>query len=283
MKNRKKLFTVLAAMAISLSLLAGCDTPAQNSPTASPSSQASAAAANVSASITEEEAKQIALNHAGIAEENTSFLYVKQDVDDGKAEYDVEFWADGKEYDYEVDASTGKILSVDYDAEHYSPSSQSQQSTGTNVDGAIDETKAKEIALNHAGLTEADVSFVHVKMDYDDGRTKYDVEFYQGNTEYDYEIDATTGDILSYDHDAEHYSPPSGNTDGNYIGEAEAKSIALNHAGLSEGQVSRFSIQLDRDDGRAEYEVEFHVGRTEYNYEINASNGYIISYEKDND
>ncbi len=287
MKNMKKSFMILAAMALSLSLLAGCDAPAENSPAASSSSQVSAEAANASASstayITEEEAKQIALTHAGIAEGDTSFLYVKQDFDDGRAEYDVEFFAGNKEYDYEIDASSGTVLSVDYDAEHHSPSSSSQQSSNTSAAGPIDEAKAKEIALNHAGLSEADVTFVRVKMDYDDGRSEYDVEFYQGNSEYDYEIDATTGDILTYDHDAEHYTPSSGRTDGNYIGEAEAKSIALTHAGVTEDQVSRFSVQLDRDDGRTEYEVEFHVGRTEYNYEINATNGDIISYEKEND
>ena len=55
----------------------------------------------------------------------------------------------------------------------------------------------KRQALEHAGLTEADVTFVHVKLDRDDGRLEYEVEFYKDNTEYDYDIDANTGEILS--------------------------------------------------------------------------------------
>ncbi|MCO7136915.1 PepSY domain-containing protein [[Clostridium] leptum] len=283
----KKVFVLVTATVLSLSLLAGCDTTAETNPTAS--NQVSTATTNVSMSentsrtstsyITEEEAKQIALTHAGVAEEDTSFLYVKQDYDDGRAEYDVEFFAGGKEYDYEIDASTGDILSSDFDAEHYS--SSSGLPSDANTGSYIGEDKAKEIALNHAGLSsESDVTFVRVKLDYDNGRAEYDVEFYQGNTEYDYEIDASNGDILSYDYDAEYYSPSS--TD-NYIGDSQAKSIALAHAGLSEDQVTRLSVKLDHDDGRAEYEVEFHVGRTEYNYDIDAANGNILSYEKDSD
>ena len=62
-----------------------------------------------------------------------------------------------------------------------------------------------------------------------------------------------------------------------------SSTISVSYTHLSEDQVTRLSVKLDHDDGRAEYEVEFHVGRTEYNYDIDAANGNILSYEKDSD
>ena len=61
--------------------------------------------------------------------------------------------------------------------------------------------KAKEIALQHAGLKENEVSRLRAEKDRDDGRTKYDVEFQQGRMEYDYEIHAETGKILKAEKD----------------------------------------------------------------------------------
>lgn len=65
----------------------------------------------------------------------------------------------------------------------------------------ITEEQAKQIALNHAGLTEEQVTRLYVHFEYDDGRAEYEVEFEQGRMEYDYEIDALTGEIISWDKD----------------------------------------------------------------------------------
>ena len=224
--------------------------------------------------IGEAKAKSIALAHAGLTESQATFLYVKLDYDDGRWEYEVEFYRDGTEYDYDIDALTGAIRSVDYDAEHYVPA-------GSQNGNVIGEAKAKSIALAHAGLTESQVTFVHVALDYDDGRMEYEVEFYAGSTEYDYDIDAATGAILSFDQDAEHYTAPAGSQNGNVIGAAKAKSIALERAGLTESQVDYIKCQLDYDDGRMEYEVEFRSGGWEYEAEIDAATGAVRSFEKD--
>lgn len=156
--------------------------------------------------------------------------------------------------------------------------------TGTNSGTYIGEEKAKSIALNHAGLTENQVTFVRVRMDYDDGRREYEVEFYNKNsfTEYDYEIDAVTGRILSVDYDAEYYAPSAGTgTNGQYISRDEAKSIALGRAGISASQAVFKKAEFDFDDGRAVYEIEFFSGNLEYEFEIDASTGNILSYERD--
>ena len=64
----------------------------------------------------------------------------------------------------------------------------------------------------------------------------------------------------------------------------EAKQIALKHAGVTEGDVQRMKVEFDRDhESRIKYEVEWDIGRTEYSYEIDASTGEILDYEKDMD
>ncbi len=73
-----------------------------------------------------------------------------------------------------------------------------------NENTKISEEKAKEIALQNAGFSKDEVTFIRTEKDRDDGRTVYEIEFYtKDRTEYDYEIDADTGDIISYDSDAE--------------------------------------------------------------------------------
>lgn len=66
----------------------------------------------------------------------------------------------------------------------------------------IDEIKAKDLALTHAALTDSGATFVKVKLDYDNGRQIYEVEFYDSNyTEYEFEIDGHSGKILSWEID----------------------------------------------------------------------------------
>ena len=152
----------------------------------------------------------------------------------------------------------------------------------TTSNGMISSEQAKNAALAHAGLSAGQVSFVRSHLDWDDGRQVYDVEFYTSDyKEYDYEIDAYTGAILSFDADAEYYShtQPSTNT-GSYIGEARARSIALSYvSGATDANV-RYA-RLDWDDGRMEYEVEIIYGTMEYDFEIDAYTGAVISRDMD--
>lgn len=63
----------------------------------------------------------------------------------------------------------------------------------------IGDDKAKEIALERAGLTEADKPRVHVELDSDDGRWEYEVEIKHNGYEYDCEINAKTGEIIKWE------------------------------------------------------------------------------------
>ena len=163
----------------------------------------------------------------------------------------------------------------------------------TDVSGRITEADAKQIALDHAGISESETDRLRVKLDYDDGVQEYEVTFYVGNREYDYDIDAATGTIRSFDSEIEDdyniASAPSAtraatsSSSGATITEAEAKQIALDHAGVSESETERMRVKLGRDDGVQEYEVNFYVGNREYDYDINAATGAIRSYDSEID
>jgi len=230
----------------------------------------SVAATSTQTYIGEAKAKTIALENAGFTEAEVDFIYCKRDYDDGIAEYEVDIAAGNSEYDYDINAITGQIISSDHEINSRVPSTPSSGSQNH-----IGDAKAKSIALESAGISEADVVFMFCKLDYDDGMYEYEVDFVSGITEYDYDINATTGKIIGTDYEINADVPATSED----IGSAKAKSIALQHAGLSESGVSYMQVKLDYDDGMMEYEVDWNVGRTEYEYAINASTGSILEYE----
>lgn len=155
--------------------------------------------------ITLEEAKEIALRNANLNESEVTFINSRLETDNGIKKYDIEFYHENKEYDYEINALDGSIIEMDFDVENYN--TQEQNEIGNNNPNLntnevlISEEKAKEIALDNANLTIDQVTFKKVEIDLDDGIKKYDIEFYYNNKEYSYEIDANTGSILAYEQD----------------------------------------------------------------------------------
>lgn len=226
--------------------------------------------------ITAERAKEIALKHAGVSAAAATFVRSKLDYDNGIAKYDVEFYSNNTEYDYEIAAANGEILSFDRDIEYYT---NTPSAPGTQ----ISVEKAKQIALNHAGVSASSATFIKSRLDYDDGRAKYDVEFYSGNAKYDYEIAASNGNIISYDQEGSNRAPSTSSSATSNIGTEKAKSIALNHAGVSASAAGFIKCEFDYDDGAAVYEVEFRSGGIEYDYKIGATTGAVISYDRDLD
>lgn len=152
--------------------------------------------------ISTSKAKGIALTDAGVKSSQAVFTKVKLDRDDGRVEYEIDFYVGKTEYEYSIDAKTGKIL--DKDIEHDdSPAAPSEQLTTTTKKASqnsfISVSRAKSIALKHAGVSEKNASFKKVKLEKDDGIYEYEVEFYVGNWEYEYSIDAKTGKILDFE------------------------------------------------------------------------------------
>lgn len=142
-------------------------------------------------------AKEIALKDAGLSGKKVTYVKNKLDWDDGRAQYEIEFVYGNKEYDYEIDALTGKILDKDFDIDDY------YNYESSNVIGL---DAAKEIARKDAGLSASGITYHKAKLDRDHGSMIYEIEFYSGSTEYEYEIDAITGKILERDHEGSHYS-----------------------------------------------------------------------------
>ncbi|MBD5145826.1 MAG: peptidase [Ruminococcus sp.] len=148
----------------------------------------------------------------------------------------------------------------------------------------IDLEEAKSIALEHSGLSENDVVFVETKLERDNGRYEYDIEFTSNNVKYEYEIDADSGNVLGFS--SESISESRGDAGNSLSGDGsqqltldEAKAVALEHAGFAADQVVFTKSELDYDDGIAEYEIEFKANGLEYEYKINASTGKIIEFD----
>ena len=201
--------------------------------------------------------------------------------DDGDSLYPLTY--DGNTYLPAEQLASAVGYNATSDDDSVSLTRKNTVSTFPAASGDIGSEKAKSIALNHAGVTSSTAKFVKVERDRDDGRLLYEVEFYAGNKEYDYEILASDGTILSYDADIEGYRIPSSTSTSSsgYIGVERAKKIALQHAGLSSSGVNFDKAEFDHDDGRAEYEIEFHHNFREYEYTIDAASGTILEAERD--
>ena len=243
----------------------------------------SAPAVTGTTDIGTEKAKSIALEAAGVTASQVQNLRVERDYDDGRLEYEIEFYVGTTEYDYVISGVDGTILEQDVEQEGGSHTTQPTQPTQPSAGSDIGAEKAKSIALSHAGFTASQVQRLKVEKDYDDGRLEYEVEFYAGTTEYDYTISGTDGTILSQDkeeHGGSQTTQPSAGSD---IGAEKAQSIALSNAGFTASQVQNLKVEKDYDDGRLEYQVEFRVGGTEYEYTISAADGTILERDIDKD
>ena len=167
----------------------------------------------------------------------------------------------------------------------------------------IGKDAAAYAAEQYAGTTALDSVTAEVDSELDESPAHYEVELHTAWGEFEYLVDAYTGKVLSGQKDlpstvsarndtvkpSQPVSPPaqssqpaqpSGSAD---IGHAKAKSIALNHAGVSESKAYDMDIELDDEDGILVYEVEFKSGGMEYSYEINAATGAILKHETELD
>ncbi|MCD8217347.1 MAG: PepSY domain-containing protein [Clostridiales bacterium] len=320
----------------------------------------STADTTATAEISIEDAKEIALADANVAAADATFVKAKQDTDDGTAVFDIEFYTDSTEYEYEIKVSDGTI--VDKSTEQLtaasaatsnssgsnsgssgsnSGSNNSGSSSGSNSSGSssgnsgsassssgsnsgnsssassnsgsgsasasssasssgttanITLSKAKEIALSDAGVSSGSATFTKAKQDKEDGVSVYDIDFYTTSAEYEYEIRVSDGTII--DKSVEKHetasnsagsssgssnSSSSGSSISSGISVDKAKQIALNKAGLSASEVTFTKAMKEKDDGITVYEIEFYKGAAEYECTINASTGAILEYDVDVD
>ena len=140
--------------------------------------------------ISKNKAESIAAHHAGFKKSKVKFI--KAEYDNKDNEYDIEFVKGNYKYDYDINAGNGKIKSQEKDKINCVKKTSSKY---------ISVKKDKKIALNKAKFKASQVTFTKIKMDKENGKKVYEIEFVKGKKEYDYTINAKTGKVMSVDID----------------------------------------------------------------------------------
>jgi len=270
--------------------------------------------------IGSDEALYRACAHAGVSLSDVQNMEREFDCENGTFVYDLEFCVGATRYEYDVNAFDGSIVS--HCSEHCDEHAHSNHHQGNNYYGGTfgggnaagiePETSAARsyigveaalaAALAHAGIDESSLIEREVKLDDEDGRMIYEVEFKTISREYEYDLDAFTGEIL-WSKNEGFVSPtapaetgntapavPGGNAAGiepgtaaaqTYIGDEAALGWACAHAGVQTRDAMNTDIEFDCDDGGCYYDLEFCVGATRYEYEINALDGTVRHCESE--
>ena len=206
---KKSFVAVFLLAALTLTLLAGCQSANADNPIAAGAPPIQIMKHNQSETptvptepetqpITAAQAEAIALAHAGLTKEEVVFDRTETDLEKGKQVFEVEFRSGENEYDYTID-TTGQVLhwEKEYDPKEEKPAKPEKPVEPEKKPLTAEEAEA--IALAHAGLTREEVVFDRTETDREDGRQVFEVEFRKGNWEYSYEIDTETGKILEWE------------------------------------------------------------------------------------
>lgn len=209
-------------------------------------------------SISEEMAKDIALIKAQVTADQISNYCIEWDGDEWPIHYDISFIAQGVIYEFEIHAISGEILEMEAEP---------------MVEDFISLDDAKAIALVSVQLTESQITAYSSNFKNDSRNPYYSIVFVADNVKYDFEIHAITGDILKSDTEPVSLSVP---TPGIVV--IPPISVALKHAGLTQGEVANLESHGDLDDGVLQIDVSFIAKGLKYEYEITAG-GKILDYE----
>ena len=165
--------------------------------------------------ISKNEVKDIIAENMNV---NKGDLYFEDiDFEFDKGVYEVEVYYQNRDYEYKIDAKEGKVIYTDFrniNTNNSQNNSNNNNSNGSNnsnsnnqnslngVNASISLDEAKNIAVTNAGVDINSVKFTREELDHDNHTLVYELEFFYNNIEYDYEINAATGDIISYDKDS---------------------------------------------------------------------------------
>lgn len=267
--------------------------------------------ASEKAYIGSEKAESLAFEYAGVSKANAKNIDVDFEAEriDGKMVmiYEVDFDVENIEYDVDIDAVSGKLIKIEHETIFEKDDKDEEDKDDDEIEtdkkeddivpdkSYIGEAKAKETALSFFGLKEKDVKDLDCDLEREKGKVIYDVDFIYGNEKYDVDIDAVSGGVLKSkkeliskneteqkdDKDDEKHVQV--NPGVNYIGEKTATDFALYHVGIKIDQAKNIKCELEKENGKMIYEVEFNYGENEYDYDIDAVTGVIInnSVEKD--
>lgn len=261
-----KRFLSIALSLILVLSLASCGTT--NAPEANP--PASQTDEDI---ISLDDAKTAVLSHSGVEKDKAEFTSAKLEQTT-PASYTIVMTADNTVYNYSINAINGKIISFssgeDTGAETKAKTTTSTTQPATN--GKFDKESAKAIALEHAGLKEADVNFTKVKTDIEKGVKYFEVDFNTATSRYEYDINAETGEIVKYDITLQTVDK---SVTGD-IGIDSAKKLALDRVPGADD--SHITIKSDYDNGRQKYEGKIIYQNKEYEFDIDSATGEFLEW-----
>ncbi len=279
---KKKWIFTGAAFALAMALTGCGDNAAASIPQQSSQEQAQ----DQPQMIRMEEAQEAALKAADIEAADADISATTLSEAAGVVCYKVEFTSGEYAYAYTVNAETGAVMEMSSQEQNVQASGMqteaadsaaaapAQAQTVTGI-GTVDEAAAQKIALEHAGVKAADATITKSKLDYEDGRQVYDIEWYAGGAKYDYEIAVDTGEIISSGYEGKTAGADSNNVT---VSEAAAKKTALDRvSGATDKDI--YEWKLDYDDGRPEYEGKIIYGGTEYEFTIDAATGSVMEWD----
>lgn len=150
-----------------------------------------------------------------------------------------------------------------------------------NISRNITEEEGKNIALTHAGAKIDNITRLKINTGYKNRIKVMEVEFDIGNNEFEYYINIETGEIIKFSFEIDNFNNIPLNTSDKFIGLEEAIIIALEKAQVSKEDIRDLNIEFENYDEKIIYEIEFEVGKDEFEIVIDATNGDIIKFEKD--
>lgn len=207
-----------------------------------------------------ERATNVALQNAGYTESEVTGLRGHYDRDDNLKIYEIEFYADGFEYDYKVAAEDGTIL----EANRELTNQINGGTTGQNSSQGITSENNQQSGNSSNNQSDSSSQTQNNQSD-NSSQTQNNQSSSAGQSQTQQSSGSSQGQQTA---------------DGSqYIGTEKAKQIALNHAGVSSSSATFTKTKLDRDDGIYVYEIEFISGEIDYDYEINATTGNVISFD----
>lgn len=254
-------------------------------------------------------AEDIALKDAGIDYSQARIHRTEFDFDNGQYLYDVEFSSNGVEYDYRIKASDGTILWRDSEpmdgyaanvngnqtqGQAQQPSAEQQQAQETLAQAQETLAQAQEAQKQaEAAQKQAQEAAAQAQQQQQQAQeAQKQAEAAQKQPQQQPAAQTTQQQQpaaqsapqqpaapAAQAQPAPQPQQPAQNT--SYISVDQAKNIALGQAGLSASGVNFGKTKLENDDGRAEYEIEFYSGTTEYDYTIDAVTGNVLEYDVD--
>lgn len=194
--------------------------------------------------ITKNEAIQKALKHAGLSLNKVGFMTSKLEYEGKSPIYEIEFFYNNTEYNYELDAVSGEIISFDTEYKYYPTIPVSENARQENVARPISKSD------NNAGPAAKQ-----------SGKSQTDAK---------HENNESTAS-------QKNAAPKSSSA----ITTQEALSIAARHAGIAESKAEKTKITQEHEYGRVIYEVKFRYSSHKYEYDIDAHSGQILKFEVD--